>query len=199
MSFGRAVPRCQKLDSSTLYRAVPPAFFYLKVSAIRAELSCRGKKPLSFPRQETKSAKRAMKTVLIIDDNHDYRETFREILEDNEVEVFESDCPDSAYELLSTIDPPDLIICDLHMPFTHKEDAGEYPISRDVGIKTAQELAWVYPNTSVIALTASDPSEMKQVKSDLAPIPAYPKPVHYKELVELIHCLLLCKDFGGLQ
>ena len=140
-----------------------------------------------------------MKTVLIIDDNHDYRETFREILEEHDVEVLESDCPDSAYQLLSTIDPPDLIVCDLHMPFTTKEDASEYIESRDVGIKTAQELAWVYPTTSVIALTASDPQDMPQVKSDLAPIPAYQKPTSYKELLALVHCFLICNEFGGLH
>lgn len=140
-----------------------------------------------------------MKTVLIIDDNHDYREVFREILEEHDVEVFESDCPDAAYELLATIEPPDLIVCDLHMPFTFKENAGEFVESREVGIKTAQELQWVYPDTSVIALTASDPGEMPQVKSDLSPIPAYQKPVGYKDLLELVHCFLAAKDFGGLQ
>lgn len=140
-----------------------------------------------------------MKTVLIIDDNHDYRETFREILEEHEVEVFESDCPEAAYQLLETIEPPDLIVCDLHMPFTYKADADDFVLSREVGIKTAQELAWVYPNSAVIALTASDPVEMPQVKSDLSPIPAYQKPENYKELLELVHCFLVCKDFGGLQ
>jgi CheY-like chemotaxis protein len=140
-----------------------------------------------------------MKTVLIIDDNHDYREVFREILEEHDVEVFESDCPDAAYELLATIEPPDLIVCDLHMPFTFKKDAEQFIESREVGIKTAQELQWVYPDTSVIALTASDPEEMPQVKSDLSPIPAYQKPVGYKDLLELVHCFLVAKDFGGLQ
>lgn len=140
-----------------------------------------------------------MKTVLIIDDNHDYREVFREILEEHDVEVFESDCPDAAYELLATIDPPDLIVCDLHMPFTFKGDAGEFIESREVGIKTAQELQWVYPDSSVIALTASDPGEMLEVKSELSPIPAYQKPIGYKDLLELVHCFLVAKDFGGLQ
>ena len=140
-----------------------------------------------------------MKTVLIIDDNHDYREVFREILEEHDVEVFESDCPDAAYELLATIEPPDLIVCDLHMPFTFKQGADQFIESREVGIKTAQELQWVYPDTSVIALTASDPEEMPQVKSDLSPIPAYQKPVGYKDLLELVGCFLAAKDFGGLQ
>ncbi len=140
-----------------------------------------------------------MKTVLIIDDNHEYREAFREILEEHDVEVFESDCPDAAYELLHTIEAPDLIVCDLHMPFTMKEDAGEFVESREVGIKTAQELAWVYPNSTVVALTASDPADMPQVKSDLSPIPAYQKPIGYKDLLALVHCFLVCKDYGGLQ
>ncbi len=166
---------------------------------MKAELVCKGKEPWGARRSGPEKAKRAMKTVLIIDDNHDYREVFREILEEHDVEVFESDCPDSAYELLHTIEPPDLIVCDVHMPFTMKENAGEFVESREVGIKAAQELAWVYPNTHVIALTATDPTEMATVKSELSPIPAYQKPVGYKELLELVHCFLACNDFGGLQ
>lgn len=178
--------------------AQPGIFFPVKDSSQHTELSSKGKEP-RVAKDATHLAKKAMKTVLIIDDNHDYREVFREILEEHDVEVFESDCPDSAYELLHTIDPPDLIVCDVHMPFTMKAGAGEFVESAEVGIRTAQELAWVYPNTHVIALTATDAAEMATIKNDLAPIPAYQKPVGYKDLLELVHCFLACNDFGGLQ
>ena len=67
-----------------------------------------------------------MKTVLLIDDNQDYLDSVRCILEREGLEVFESDCPDTAYRLLRTIDPPDLIVCDLHMPFIRGEQAVEF-------------------------------------------------------------------------
>ena len=106
-----------------------------------------------------------MKTVLLIDDNQDYLDSVRCILEREGLEVFDSDCPDAAYRLLRSIDPPDLIVCDLHMPFIRGEKAVEFKTSFEVGVKTAHELAWVYPETPIVALTALEDGELAKIVS----------------------------------
>lgn len=140
-----------------------------------------------------------MKTVLLIDDNEDYRETVRHILERNGLEVYESDCPDSAFELLSSIDAPDLIVCDLHMPFTTKENAHEFKHSFEVGVKTVHELAWVYPDTPVVAVTALEGIDISRIKRYLSPIPMYQKPEKIGEMIEIVRCYLVSKECGGMQ
>jgi CheY-like chemotaxis protein len=140
-----------------------------------------------------------MKTVLLIDDNDDYRETARHVLEDEGLEVHAADCPDSAFTLLETIGQPDLIMCDLFMPFTTGIDADEYETSVRVGVKTVQELAWVYPDTPVVALTAMENIDIAGVRKDISPIPAYQKPRRLTEMVELVRYYLMSKDWGGMQ
>jgi CheY-like chemotaxis protein len=140
-----------------------------------------------------------MKTVLLIDDNEDYRETARHVLEDEGLEVHAVDCPDSAFTLLETIGQPDLIMCDLFMPFTTGDDSAEYETSVRVGVKTVQELAWVYPETPVVALTAMENIDIAGVRKDIAPIPAYQKPQRLSEMVELVRYYLMSKDWGGMQ
>jgi CheY-like chemotaxis protein len=140
-----------------------------------------------------------MKTVLIIDDNNDYRETLKNILEDHGLEVIESDCPDTAYRLLKNMNPPDLIVCDLYMPFTTGPDRDEYKTSCEVGLKTLQELSWVYPNVPVIALTGLGESDLERLKLYLDPIPAYRKPFRVREVVQLVDGFLESREWGGMQ
>jgi CheY-like chemotaxis protein len=140
-----------------------------------------------------------MKTVLIIDDNEDYRETVRCILEQNGLEVYETDCPDTAFDLLGKIDAPDLIVCDLHMPFTTKENAHEFKHSFEVGVKTVHELAWVYPDTPVVAVTSLEDIDIPRVRRYLSPIPMYQKPDSVTDMIEILRCYLVSKEWGGMQ
>ena len=140
-----------------------------------------------------------MKTVLLIDDNQDYLDSVRCILEREGLEVFESDCPDTAYRLLRTIDPPDLIVCDLHMPFIRGEQAVEFKTSFEVGVKTAHELAWVFPDTPIVALTALEHAELAKIREFLDPIPAFTKPYRVREVLDSVHSYLSTKEWGGIQ
>lgn len=140
-----------------------------------------------------------MKTVLLIDDNEEYREAARHILEDEGLEVHAADCPDSAYTLLEGIGQPDLIMCDLFMPFTTGAQKEEYETSVRVGVKTVQELAWVFPDTPVVALTALDSVDIGDLRKDISPIPAYQKPHRLTEMVELVRYYLMSAECGGVQ
>ena len=140
-----------------------------------------------------------MKTVFIIDNNYEYRESLREVLEGEEVEVVESDCPDSAYKILATMDTPDLIVCDLHMPFTTGPQAAEYKNSYEVGLRTMHELAWVFPDTPVIAVAGLTEPDLDRIREYLAPIPAYAKSANVAETVEIVRGFLDSKALGGVQ
>ena len=143
--------------------------------------------------------KEAMKTVLLIDDNDEYRESVRCILEGEGLEVFDTDCPDTAFSMLHSIGAPDLIICDVHMPFTTGPDREEFETSYNVGIKTLHELSWVYPDTPLIAMSAAEREHLKEIKKSLDPIPAYQKPSRLKDMVEMVCTFLVSKDFGGMH
>jgi len=141
-----------------------------------------------------------MKTVLVIDDNEDYRETVRYILESEGLEVFDTDCPDSAFGMLRSMEAPDLIVCDLHMPFTTDETRkDEFVTSFEVGVKTVHELAWVYPDTPVVAITALQDLDIARIKRYMAPIPTYQKPESFHELLDILRCHLVSQDWGGIQ
>jgi CheY-like chemotaxis protein len=140
-----------------------------------------------------------MKTVFIIDNNYEYRESLRSILEDEEVEVVESDCPDSAYRILATMDTPDLIVCDLHMPFTTGAREADFKTSYEVGLRTMHELAWVFPETPVIAMAGLTETDLGRIREYLAPIPAYAKSSNLFETVEIVRGFLHSKDLGGVQ
>jgi CheY-like chemotaxis protein len=140
-----------------------------------------------------------MKTVFILDHNHEYRELFRAAVEGDEVEVVESDCPDSAYKILATMDPPDLIVCDLYMPFMTGAEAADYKTSYEVGLRTMHELAWVFPDTPVIALTGLPESDLARVRQYIAPIPAYPKTEDLFQAAAIVRGFLDSQTLGGVQ
>jgi CheY-like chemotaxis protein len=140
-----------------------------------------------------------MKTVFIIDNNYEYRESFRAVLEDHDVEVIESDCPDSAYRILATIDTPDLIVCDLHMPFTTGPEMKDYKTSCEVGLRTLHELAWVFPDTPVIALAGIEEPDLDRLRRFLSPIPAYSKSDDIYEAAAIVKGFLTSGDLGGVQ
>ena len=140
-----------------------------------------------------------MKTVLVIDNNAEYREAFRDVLEGQGVDVVESDCPDAAYQQLFGMDAPDLIVGDLHMPFTTGPSRDEYKTSYEVGVKTLRELAWVYPETPVIALTALEELDIERVRKLLSPIPTYRKTIDMHDAVQLVQGFLESSEVGGVQ
>ena len=140
-----------------------------------------------------------MTTVLLIDDNDDYRETVRYILEDEGLEVVDTDCPDAAFKILETMDAPDLIICDLHMPFTTGPERDDFEVSNEVGVRTLHELAWVFPNTPVLAMSAAEGADLGALKKQLSPIPAFQKPLRTADMVEVVRYCLTSKNFGGLN
>ncbi len=140
-----------------------------------------------------------MKTVLMIDNNDEYRRAFSELLQEQGVSVVASDCPDTAYQQLFGMDAPDLIVGDLHMPFTVGAEREEYKTSYEVGVKTLRELAWVYPNTPVIALTELEELDIERVRKLLAPIPAYRKTPDLHRAAGLVQSFLESADVGGVQ
>ena len=140
-----------------------------------------------------------MKTVLVIDDNQDYIESVRCVLEREGFEVFDTDCPDAAYKLLVSIDPPDLILCDLHMPFVSGEGEGEFKTSFEVGIKTAHELSGVYPETPVVALTSLEKHDLIRIRRSLGSIPAFTKPFFPKDLLAIVNTYVSTKEWGGVH
>jgi len=140
-----------------------------------------------------------MKTVLVIDNNREYREAFCDVLEGQGIDVVASDCPDAAYQKLFGMDAPDLIVGDLHMPFTTGPTRDEYKTSYEVGVKTLRELAWVFPDTPVIALTALEELDIERVKKLLSPIPAYKKSANLHQAADLVQGFLESADVGGVQ
>jgi CheY-like chemotaxis protein len=140
-----------------------------------------------------------MKTVLLIDDNEDYRESVRCILEEEGLEVFDTDCPDSAFSLLKTIDVPDLIICDVHMPFTTGAERDEFETSYNVGVKTVHELSWVFPEVPVVAMSAAEIPRLTELKQHLDPIPAHQKPRRIRDMVDIVQTYLMSREWGGIQ
>lgn len=140
-----------------------------------------------------------MKTVLIIDNNHEYREAFRDALQEEGLDVFDADCPDAAFAILRASEPPDLIVCDLYLPFTTGERAGEFKTSCEVGLKTMHELAWVYPEATVIALAALSQQQLNRLKPYLGNIPAYTKPAMWHDAADIVSGFLASDEWGGVQ
>lgn len=140
-----------------------------------------------------------MTTVLLIDNNHDYREAFKGRLEERGLEVLDADCPDSAFRVLRHGDTPDLIVCDLHMPFSTGEDACDFKTSYEVGLRTMRELAWVFPEATVLALAELTRSDLDRLRPYLDTFPAYPKPPELSEAVGLVTELLASREWGGVQ
>lgn len=126
-----------------------------------------------------------MKTILLIDDSDDFRDIASGILLHAEYDVIDASCPDEAFKIL-TKERVDLIVCDLHMPFTNDARQREFETSYQVGIKTIQELAGVFPQMPIVALTSTHPSDLRRISHTLGNIPTYCKPDCAKKLLELV-------------
>ncbi|MCB0310346.1 MAG: response regulator [Bdellovibrionales bacterium] len=126
-----------------------------------------------------------MKSILVIDDDHDFRETICDFLLDANFDVWDADCPDQAFKILER-ERQDLIICDLNMPFTRGKNFFDYPYSFEVGKRTIRELGWVYPRTPIIAMSAAMPHDLDKMRKELGGITTLPKPCDLGALLEAI-------------
>ena len=63
-----------------------------------------------------------MKKILLIDDEHEYRNMLRSYLEDNNYIVYDVPSGDEADLVLQSVDDIDLVITDLMMPGEHGVD-----------------------------------------------------------------------------
>ena len=126
-----------------------------------------------------------VRTVLIIDDSPDFREIVSTILVDHDFDVYEASCPADAFVVLER-EKVDLIICDLHMPFTNDENASEYIRGNKVGVRTIQELGWVFPYTPIICISAATKEEVEEAAAELGDLPLLAKPIGHKELLTQI-------------
>jgi CheY-like chemotaxis protein len=129
------------------------------------------------------------KTILLIDDDDEFRHTAIQVLVDAGHDVWDARCPDEAFPLLAR-ERFDIIVCDLHMPFTLGESLPEYGYSFEVGLRTVKEFRWVYPNLPILAISVAAPEDLRRIAKYLDPIPAFTKPFYPEELVSLIerHC-----------
>lgn len=125
------------------------------------------------------------KSILIIDDDEEFRDSASRILLDNDFDVWDACCPDDAFSVLRQ-ERFDIILCDLHMPFSVGANKDEFIVSFEVGIKTVHELAWVYPTTPIIAISTAPTEDLNRIKSLLSPIQAYSKPTRAEELLSII-------------
>ena len=140
-----------------------------------------------------------MDSILIIDDNPEFRFTVCDFLLDAGYDVWEAATPADAYKLLKR-EKMDLIVCDLHMPLTLSEDMVHYEYSSAVGIKTISELTWVFPGMPIVAMSAMiSQSGLEEVRKTLGTVPVLLKPFHHTELLAVVHELIQCRESQILQ
>jgi len=124
-----------------------------------------------------------MRTVLVLDDNEDFRQTISAILSEEDFDVIEAACPDDAYKILQT-EKCDLIISDIHLPFTLGDDFHLYPYSCEVGVKTIHELRTVFPDLPVIAISAA--GDIEKLREALKGFSVLSKPTSPSELLAVV-------------
>lgn len=130
-----------------------------------------------------------MHSILLIDDHDDFRTIMSEILRGAQYDVWEATCPDQAFQMLAH-EQPDLIICDLHMPFVNDERMQEYQYSYEVGIKTIEELQWAIPEIPILIASAAVPSDIQRITSHLKSVVTMTKPIQPKRLLATVELLM---------
>lgn len=130
-----------------------------------------------------------MKSILIIDDSEDFRDTCGEILASEGYTVACAPTPDDAFPLLKEHDFH-LIICDLHMPFCSGEEKENFAESFEVGIKTIKELKWALPSSNILALSSASALDLRKIALTLEPVPTLSKPRTKDELMLLVDWIL---------
>ena len=124
-----------------------------------------------------------MHTVLVLDDNEDFRQTISAILADEGFDIIEAACPDDAYKILFK-EKCDLIISDIHLPFTLGEDFHKYPYSCEVGVRTVTELRSAFPNLPIIVMSAA--GDIAPIQNALKDFPVFSKPMSPDKLLGIV-------------
>jgi len=126
-----------------------------------------------------------MRSVLLIEDSADYRDDIEMILADDNVFVVAVPCPHDAFAALEE-ENFDVILCDLHLPFVLDERIYDYPYSIEVGIKTIKTLRETFPDTPIIGITASMPSDAARLEAEPEIGPLLQKPFTREKLAETL-------------
>ncbi|MGA1191769.1 MAG: response regulator [Bdellovibrionota bacterium] len=129
-----------------------------------------------------------MRTVLVIDDDIEFREILSLMLLEAGCAVWEASSTAEAFQILDQENSFDYIFCDLHLPFTLGKDAEEYEYSEEVGIRTLSELSTVYGDTvTLVALSAAEAIDRDLVRTRLGhKIPLLGKPIRSEVLEALV-------------
>lgn len=130
-----------------------------------------------------------MQSILIIDDDANYRDTLGQWLDEAGYDIHLAESCEKAFQSPAT-DEFDLVICDLHLPFTLGEKIFNYAYSYEVGLKTIQELQTVYPKLPIIAVSATCPWDLPKVLKSCQNIPTLSKPFSREILINSVSCSL---------
>ncbi len=136
-------------------------------------------------RSEPKSEGSRMKTILIIDDCSDTRQLVNDLLTESNFHVESASSVKEAFDKLA-IDNYDLIICDIHLPFSLGSDHFDYGYSYEVGVRTIQQLKWVSPDQPILAITATAPWDLPTVMREISDIPVLSKPLGHRALLSKV-------------
>ncbi len=139
-----------------------------------------------------------MKTILIIDDNDDFRDAATTILRGAGYDIWEAACPKDALLILDQ-EEFDMILCDLHMPFSMDSDTADYITSSEVGLRTIQELVTIFPSTPIVAISSTPKQYLKRLAKYLDPVPTFPKPLHMQDMLNLVNSLAELQDSSEIQ
>ena len=129
--------------------------------------------------------KHFMETILVIDDNDEFRDLICDVLLDADYDVRDAQCTDEAFELLKH-EPCDLVVCDLQLPFTLGAKFDEFEFSYEVGVRTIQELCSVFPFKPIVAVSALPHSVLERLENRIQTVPILAKPFHPALLLAVI-------------
>ncbi len=129
------------------------------------------------------------KSILLIDDHAELREFLTAVLEDGGFDVITARCPDDAFRELRKEDYPDLIVSDLEMPFAFGDRFFDFQYSHEVGVRTIEELQWVFPLVPIVAITALPEDIIAKVTKRLPTVPLLRKPFAQSELLNIARTL----------
>ncbi len=126
-----------------------------------------------------------MKTILLVDDDQDFRQIVATYLRNARYDVIEADCPDQAFQNLFE-GKVDLAICDLHMPFTTNEEQEDYCESFEVGVRTIRELSWALPFLPIVAVSSVEQQKLEEITQGIGSLFSMSKPLKKNDLLNLV-------------
>ena len=129
-----------------------------------------------------------MNTILLIDDDREFREISETVLSEAGYEVYTVSAPDEAFAFLLE-GPVDLILCDLHLPFTTGPEIFHYKYSYEVGLGTIQELTQTIPEVPLGIVSATMPWDFAAVLGPLNYLPRLSKPCSNADLLTFVEKL----------